>query len=60
MTALANLMGMDRTTLTAALKGLERRGFTARDFHVFHPGGKLGRHLMKVVELMRVGEANPK
>ena len=32
MSALADLMGMDRTTLTAALKALERRGFveTAR------------------------------
>lgn len=27
MRALADLMGMDRTTLTAALKGLERRGY---------------------------------
>lgn len=27
MRALADLMGMDRTTLTAALKALERRGF---------------------------------
>ena len=33
MGAIANLMGMDRTTLTAALKALERRGYveTGRD-----------------------------
>lgn len=33
MSALADLMGMDRTTLTAALKALERRGLveTSRD-----------------------------
>lgn len=30
MSALAGLMGMDRTTLTAALKALERRGFVER------------------------------
>ena len=26
---------------------------------LYHPGGKLGRGLMKVRELMRSGEANP-
>ena len=31
---------------------LERRGFTARDFHVFHPGGKLGAMLRTVADLM--------
>jgi arabinose-5-phosphate isomerase len=31
---------------------LERKGFTASDFKLFHPGGKLGRQLMKVAELM--------
>jgi len=31
---------------------LERRGFTARDFHVFHPGGKLGAMLRTVGDLM--------
>ena len=37
---------------------LERRGFTARDFHVFHPGGKLGAMLRTVGDLMhRVEEA---
>ena len=31
---------------------LERRGFTAGDFRVFHPGGKLGASLRTVSELM--------
>ncbi len=31
---------------------LERRGFTASDFQVFHPGGALGGRLLKVSELM--------
>ena len=45
---------------------LERRGFTARDFHVFHPGGKLGAMLRTVGDLMHrleeaplVGESTP-
>jgi arabinose-5-phosphate isomerase len=31
---------------------LERRGFTAKDFRVFHPGGKLGSLLRTVGDLM--------
>ena len=31
---------------------LERRGFTASDFRVFHPGGKLGAMLRTVGDLM--------
>lgn len=31
---------------------LERRGFTASDFKVFHPGGKLGAQLQTVRDLM--------
>lgn len=31
---------------------LERRGFTARDFRLFHPGGKLGAMLRTVGDLM--------
>jgi len=31
---------------------LERRGFTASDFRVFHPGGKLGAMLRTVADLM--------
>lgn len=36
---------------------VERRGFTAKDFRVFHPGGKLGALLRTVGDLMhRAGE----
>jgi arabinose-5-phosphate isomerase len=38
---------------------LERRGFTADDFKVFHPGGKLGRKLFKVDDLMHTGAELP-
>ena len=38
---------------------LEARGFTATDFHVFHPGGKLGASLMHVADIMHVGERLP-
>jgi arabinose-5-phosphate isomerase len=45
---------------------LERRGFKPQDFHLFHPGGKLGAMLRTVRDLMHgtdelplVGEATP-
>ncbi|TAU90417.1 KpsF/GutQ family sugar-phosphate isomerase [Rhizobium leguminosarum] len=38
---------------------LEARGFTATDFHVFHPGGKLGASLMHVADIMHTGEQLP-
>lgn len=38
---------------------LEARGFTATDFHVFHPGGKLGASLMHVADIMHTGERLP-
>lgn len=38
---------------------IEARGFTRSDFHVFHPGGKLGAKLSTVGEIMGVGEAIP-
>ena len=53
------------TTLTIALGDaiavalLERRGFTADDFKTFHPGGKLGRKLFKVSDLMHGGDELP-
>ena len=31
---------------------LQRKGFTASDFHNFHPGGKLGAALKRVADLM--------
>ncbi|MCG8493163.1 MAG: KpsF/GutQ family sugar-phosphate isomerase [Sneathiellales bacterium] len=53
------------TTLTLAMGDalaialLERRGFSADEFHVFHPGGKLGSSLIKVSDLMHSGEEMP-
>jgi len=38
---------------------LERRGFTASDFKVFHPGGKLGAQLQTVGDLMHAGAELP-
>src|SRR5215203_4490843 len=38
---------------------LEQRGFTAHDFRVFHPGGKLGAQLKLVRDVMHVGERLP-
>lgn len=38
---------------------LEQRGFTADDFRVFHPGGKLGAMLKTVGDLMHGGDAMP-
>ena len=38
---------------------LERRGFSATDFHALHPGGQLGRQLRRVAELMHRGDALP-
>ncbi len=38
---------------------LERRGFSRDDFHTFHPGGKLGRRLLKVSDIMHAGAALP-
>ncbi|WP_308791261.1 KpsF/GutQ family sugar-phosphate isomerase [Agaricicola taiwanensis] len=38
---------------------LESRGFTAQDFKVFHPGGKLGAMLSYVRDLMHGRDATP-
>ncbi len=38
---------------------LERRGFTASDFRVFHPGGKLGAMLRTAGDLMHTGNELP-
>jgi len=43
-----------------ALALLEARGFSARDFQTFHPGGKLGAQLLTVGDLMGTGEAVPR
>jgi len=42
-----------------AIALLEHKGFTAHDFKVFHPGGKLGASLKYVSDLMHKGEALP-
>jgi arabinose-5-phosphate isomerase len=61
-------LGLAPTTSTTSMLALgdalavallERRGFGANDFGVLHPGGKLGQRLIRVVELMHVGEAVP-
>ena len=61
-------MGLAPTTSTTmqvalgdaiAVALLTRRGFTAADFRVFHPGGKLGARLTKVRDLMHRGDEVP-
>jgi len=43
-----------------AIALLEERGFTERDFALFHPGGELGRRLqLKVSDIMRRGNKIP-
>ena len=42
-----------------AIALLESRGFTAVDFGVFHPGGKLGAALKFVRDVMHPGDAVP-
>jgi arabinose-5-phosphate isomerase len=43
--------------LAAAL--MTRKGFGIEDFARFHPGGRLGRHLLRVESLMHSGEEMP-
>jgi len=59
-------MGLAPTTSTAALLALgdalamqliEERAFDTENYARFHPGGALGRRLMKVAEIMRSGDA---
>ncbi|MGH6662921.1 MAG: KpsF/GutQ family sugar-phosphate isomerase [Rhodospirillales bacterium] len=38
---------------------LERKGFSPDQFHLLHPGGKLGRRLLKVADIMHKGDALP-
>jgi len=53
------------TTVTLALGDalaiglLERKGFTADQFQLLHPGGQLGRKLVKVTDIMHKGENMP-
>ena len=39
---------------------LERRGFTVDDFAVLHPGGRLGKKLQRVADLMHTGDDIPR
>ena len=39
---------------------IERRGFTVDDFAVLHPGGRLGKKLLRVEDLMSTGEKIPR
>jgi arabinose-5-phosphate isomerase len=62
-------MGLAPTTSTTmmvalgdalAIALLERKGvFSTADFRLFHPGGKLGRQLLRVSDIMHSGEAVP-
>ena len=61
-------MGLAPTTSTTmalalgdalAVALLERKGFSADQYHVLHPGGRLGSRLIKVSEIMHSGEAMP-
>jgi arabinose-5-phosphate isomerase len=53
------------TTMTMALGDaiavalMERRDFTADDFQRFHPGGQIGRNLLKVADIMHRGDDVP-
>ena len=62
-------MGLAPTASTTAMLALGdalaiavslRKGFRAEDFADLHPGGKLGKRLARVSQLMHSGEAIPK
>ncbi len=42
-----------------AIALLESRGFTPEHFRTFHPGGQLGANLLRVAEIMRIGDQIP-
>lgn len=61
-------MGLAPTTSTTmmmalgdalAIALLERKGFSSADFKRFHPGGKLGRRLLRVGDIMHERDAVP-
>jgi arabinose-5-phosphate isomerase len=61
-------MGLAPTTSTTmmmalgdalAVAMLERREFSVADFKALHPGGQLGRRLLKVADLMHIGSTLP-
>ena len=64
----AGTLGLAPTTSTImmlalgdalAVALLECKGLTAEDFKVYHPGGKLGRRLVRVADIMHAGDALP-
>ena len=61
-------MGLAPTTSTTmmmalgdalAIALLERKGFSSADFQRFHPGGRLGRGLLRVADIMHSDDAVP-
>ena len=61
-------MGMAPTTSTTMMLGLgdalavalmERRGFTEDQYRVLHPGGALGKRLVRVLDIMHTGSEIP-
>lgn len=61
-------MGLVPTASSAALHAVcdalamtlaWRRGFSQADYARYHPGGALGRAVMRVRDVMRTGDANP-
>ncbi len=60
-----NLAPTSTSTATLALGDalavavFEMKGFTAEDFAKYHPGGSLGKKLMRVKEIMHTGEELP-
>lgn len=61
-------MGLAPTTSTTLMMALgdalavallERRGFTRDDYRLFHPGGRLGRMLTKIGDVMHAGDQIP-
>jgi arabinose-5-phosphate isomerase len=61
-------MGLAPTTSTTMMMALgdalaigllERKGFSAADFQLFHPGGRLGRRLLRVADIMHSDDAVP-
>ena len=61
-------MGLAPTTSTTVMLALgdaiavallERKGFSQDEFHVLHPGGKLGVRLLKVADIMHTGDELP-
>jgi arabinose-5-phosphate isomerase len=61
-----NLAPTASTTATMAMGDalaialLDRRGFSSGDFAALHPGGRLGKKLLRAEDLMHSGEAMPR